>query len=61
MNKRDIELLLDVPRLKTKCLMTLLTVWLDAEDNEDTANMISIAMNTVNDILNDIESATEGK
>ncbi|WP_272579644.1 hypothetical protein [Providencia sp. PROV266] len=61
MNKRDIELLLDAPLLKTKRLMTLLTVWLDAEDNEDTANMISIVMNTVNDILNDIESATEGK
>ncbi|HEM8210037.1 MULTISPECIES: hypothetical protein [Providencia] len=61
MNKRDIELLLDAPRMKTKCLMTLLTVWLDAESDEETANMISIVMNTANGILNDIESATEGK
>ncbi|HEJ9686790.1 hypothetical protein [Proteus mirabilis] len=61
MANKEIVLSLEVPRMKINRVLTLLTVWQEANQNEETAHMIAIAFAAVNDALKDIDSAMEGK
>ncbi|EMB6100712.1 hypothetical protein ACOZAS_003237 [Proteus mirabilis] len=61
MANKEIVLSLEVPRMKINRVLTLLTVWQGANQDEETAHMIAIAFATVNDALKDIDSAMEGK
>ena len=61
MANKEIVLSLEVPRMKINRVLTLLTVWQEANQYEETAHMIAIAFATVNDALKDIDSAMEGK
>ena len=47
--------------MKINRVLTLLTVWQEANQDEETAHMIAIAFAAVNDALKDIDSAMEGK
>ncbi|HGN0433222.1 TPA: hypothetical protein ACKRKN_003578 [Proteus mirabilis] len=61
MANKEIVLSLEVPRMKINRVLTLLTVWQEANQAEETAHMIAIAFAAVNDALKDIDSAMEGK
>ena len=61
MANKEIVLSLEVPRMKINRVLTLLTVWQEANQDEEIAHMIAIAFAAVNDALKDIDSAMEGK
>ncbi|MFL7882333.1 hypothetical protein AAD041_02510 [Proteus mirabilis] len=44
MKNNELALLLDSPIMDICKLETLLRIWLEAEDNQDVANMISISL-----------------
>lgn len=44
MKNNELALLLDSPIMDICKLESLLTIWLEAEDNQDVANMISISL-----------------
>lgn len=44
MKNNELAVLLEKPMMDIRKLETLLTTWLDAEEDTETANMISIAL-----------------
>lgn len=61
MTNKNRVLSLEVPRMKVNRVLTLLTVWQEANQDEETAHMIDVAFVVVNDALKDIDSVMEGK
>ncbi|EPJ3765657.1 TPA: hypothetical protein ACKRFF_001342 [Providencia stuartii] len=59
--KREIEMLLEAPENQTATLLTLLATWCEAERDNETRNMISIAITIACQIKKSLEKVTEGK
>ncbi|MEX9815383.1 hypothetical protein AB7X09_05285 [Providencia rettgeri] len=61
MTNKEMALLLEVPRMKVNRVLTLLSVWQEANQDEETAHMIDVVFALVNDAVKTIDSAMEGK
>lgn len=59
--KREIEILIETPENQTSTLLTLLSTWCAAEEDNETRNMISIALTIACQIKKSLEEVTEGK
>ncbi|MDD9340004.1 MAG: hypothetical protein PV362_10210 [Providencia heimbachae] len=59
--KRQIEMLIETPQNHTSTLLTLLSTWCAAEEDNETRNMISIALTVACQIKKSLEEVTEGK
>ncbi len=59
--KRQIEMLIETPQNHTSALLTLLSTWCAAEEDDETRNMISIALTVACQIKKSLEEVTEGK
>ncbi len=59
--KRELEILIESPQIHTAMLLTLLSTWCAGEDNDDTRNMISIAITVACQIEASLNRAKEGK
>lgn len=59
--KRLTERLLEVPRMRAGQMITLLTIWLEAETDNDTSNMIVTALTVAREIEQSLAEAAEGK
>ncbi|WP_336844604.1 hypothetical protein [Providencia rettgeri] len=57
MKNNELAVLLDSPMMDISKLESLLTIWLEAENERDIANMISVSLDyvkSVRDQLNDV-------
>ncbi|AMG66549.1 hypothetical protein [Providencia stuartii] len=61
MTNKEMVLSLEVPRMKVNRVLTLLSVWQEANQDEETAHMIDVVFSMVSDAVNAIDSAMEGK
>lgn len=61
MANKEMVLSLEVPRMKVNRVLTLLSVWQEANHDEETAHMIDVVFAMVSDAVKDIDSAMEGK
>lgn len=59
--KRQIEMLIETSQNHTSALLTLLSTWCVAEEDNETRNMISIALTVACQIKKSLEEVTEGK
>lgn len=59
--KREIEQLLEPHQLKVLMLITLLSTWLEAEECDETRNMIWAVLTAVYSIRDEMNEAVEGK
>lgn len=59
--KREVEILIETPENQTSALLTLLSTWCAAEEDNETRNMISIALTIACQIKKSLEEVTEGK
>lgn len=59
--KRQIEILIETPQNHTSTLLTLLSTWCAAEEDNETRNMISIALTVACQIKESLDKATESK
>lgn len=59
--KRKIEMLIETPQNHTSTLLTLLSTWCAAEEDNETRNMISIALAVACQIKESLDKAAEGK
>ncbi|MBD1228983.1 hypothetical protein [Xenorhabdus griffiniae] len=59
--KRLIECLIEIPQAKTEQIITLLSTWLDAERDNETRNMICVALTCAREIDQSLNDAMEGK
>ncbi|MBW3470979.1 hypothetical protein I6L78_02425 [Proteus vulgaris] len=57
MKNNELALLLDSPIMDIYKLETLLTIWLEAEDNQDIANMISISLDYTKNVRDALSHA----
>ncbi|EJD6615352.1 hypothetical protein NQ837_001183 [Providencia rettgeri] len=60
MANKEMVLSLEVPRMKVNRVLTLLSVWQEANQDEETAHMIDVVFAMVSDAVKDIDSAMEG-
>ncbi|MEY0406259.1 hypothetical protein AB7W10_09120 [Providencia rettgeri] len=60
MANKEMVLSLEVPRMKVNRVLTLLSVWQEANQDEETAHMIYVVFAMVSDAVKDIDSAMEG-
>ncbi|EJD6474178.1 MULTISPECIES: hypothetical protein [Providencia] len=61
MANKEMVLSLEVPRMKVNRVLTLLSVWQEANQDEETAHMIDVVFAMVSDAVKAIDSAMEGK
>ncbi|EOY9125845.1 hypothetical protein ACQFZT_001472 [Providencia stuartii] len=61
MANKEMVLSLEVPRMKANRVLTLLSVWQEANQDEETAHMIDVVFAMVSDAVKAIDSAMEGK
>ncbi|QIF66600.1 MULTISPECIES: hypothetical protein [Providencia] len=61
MANKEMVLSLEVPRMKVNRVLTLLSVWQEANQDEETAHMIDVVFFMVSDAVKAIDSAMEGK
>ncbi|MCY0800501.1 hypothetical protein ABN072_02180 [Providencia rettgeri] len=61
MANKEMVLSLEVPRMKVNRVLTLLSVWQEANQDEETAHMIDVVFSMVSDAVKSIDSAMEGK
>lgn len=59
--KRLTERLLEVSQMRAGQMITLLTIWLEAETDNDTSNMIVTALTVAREIEQSLAEAAEGK
>lgn len=59
--KREVEMLLEPHKAKVLMLITLLSTWLDAEECDETRNMIWAVLIVVYSIRDEMNEAAEGK
>lgn len=59
--KYQIRQLLEVPQMNAAQMITLLSVWLDAEPDPEVVNMICVALNVAREIDKSLSVALEGK
>ncbi|ATF52667.1 hypothetical protein [Morganella morganii] len=59
--KYQIRQLLEVPQMNAAQMITLLSVWLDAERDPEVVNMICVALNVAREIDKSLSVALEGK
>lgn len=59
MTNKEMALLLEVPRMKVNRVLTLLSVWQEANQDEETAHMIDVVFAVVSDAVKTIDSAME--
>ncbi len=59
--KNRMVMLLENPQMHTAMLLTLLSTWCAAEDDDETRNMISVAITVACQIEGSLNSAMEGK
>lgn len=59
--KREVERLLEPHQSKVLMLITLLSTWLDAEEYDETRNMIWAVLIVVYSIRGEMNEAAEGK
>lgn len=59
--KRLIKQLLEVPQMRDGQMITLLTIWLEAETDNDTSNMIVTALTVAREIEQSLAESAEGK
>ncbi|OAT22807.1 hypothetical protein [Proteus myxofaciens] len=59
--KRLIDMLIETPQNHTSELLTLLSTWCAAEEDDETRNMISIALTVACQIKESLDKAVEGK
>ncbi|MEY0577754.1 hypothetical protein [Providencia manganoxydans] len=59
--KRELEMLLEPHQSKVLMLITLLSTWLEAEECDETRNMIWAVLIVVYSIRDEMNEATEGK
>ena len=57
--KRLFEVSLEVPMMRVEQLESLLSIWLQGEADEDTLNMISVALLCTSEIKNALNNAVE--
>ncbi|EPI2104861.1 hypothetical protein MNY64_06660 [Moellerella wisconsensis] len=60
-DKNKIEMLIESPQIHTATLLTLLSTWCAGEDDDDTRNMISVAITVACQIEASLKRAEEGK
>ncbi|MEQ5666697.1 hypothetical protein ABN324_13520 [Providencia alcalifaciens] len=61
MANKEMVLSLEVPRMKVNRVLALLSVWQEANQDEETAHMIDVVFSMVSDAVKAIDSAMEGK
>nr|ELR5213840.1 hypothetical protein [Providencia rettgeri] len=61
MANKEMVLSLEVPRMKVNRVLRLLSVWQEANQDEETAHMIDVVFSMVSDAVKAIDSAMEGK
>ncbi|MEY0837361.1 hypothetical protein AB7238_14130 [Providencia alcalifaciens] len=59
--KREVEMLLEPHQAKVLMLITLLSTWLEAEECDETRNMIWAVLTVVYSIRDEMNEAVEGK
>ncbi|MCW2258431.1 hypothetical protein M2263_004522 [Providencia alcalifaciens] len=59
--KHKIAMLIETPQIHTSMLLTLLSTWCAGEDDDDTRNMISVAITVACQIEASLNRAKEGK
>lgn len=59
--KRQIEILIETPQNQISALLTLLSTWCAAKEDNETRNMISIALTVACQIKKSLKEVTEGK
>ncbi|MEY0115767.1 hypothetical protein AB7W24_16100 [Providencia rettgeri] len=60
MTNKEMVLSLEVPRMKVNRVLTLLSVWQEANQDEETAHMIDVVFAMVSDAVKEIDSAMGG-
>ena len=61
MKNNELAVLLEKPMMDIRKLETLLTTWLDAEEDTETANMISIALDYADSVQVQLATVLSGE
>ncbi|HCM62815.1 MAG TPA: hypothetical protein DIT05_09750 [Morganella sp. (in: Bacteria)] len=61
MKNNELAVLLEKPMMDIRKLETLLTTWLDAEEDTETANMISIALDYADSVQIQLADVLSGE
>lgn len=61
MKNNELAVLLEKPMMDIRKLETLLTTWLDAEEDTETANMISIALDYADSVQVQLADVLSGE
>lgn len=60
MKNNELAVLLDSPMMDISKLESLLTIWLEAESERDIANMISVSLDYVKSVRDQLNNAVGG-